>query len=288
MARYFREESFSGHPRYTPDGRRLIDPDDQVEITAVGRPLHDQNWTDEHAPEGLELNEFPEAIMLINKGLEVPLIDASDYEHGPAGNASEHQPDLEASRLTQELTWQGRRHEARDAVREQMRTPQMFVNRPPEVIDLRADPSMRHAVPTMLGLAINQFGKTLKADESLSKHSSRIVQRIVGSGVGQTHPQNPDAETNNHIDFHKFTAVRYVDPDENEPMISGHMGGWDRGSITDYPSERELSEARRTMKNILRPKPRSPQFDALDKLESDRNKPYNPDADPNSMRIPGM
>ena len=285
MARYFREESFAEHPRYRR-GRpeSLIDIDTYVDISAAGRPLLDHNYRDEYKPER-QLNEFPKADMTIRKGLEVPLIDAADYEHGPAGNAD--RTGLEASRLENELINQGRRNEVDDAVQEQMRTPQMFVNRPSEVTDLRADPSMRHAVPTMLGLAINQFGKTLQADGSLSKYSSRIVKRIVGSGVGQTDPTNPNAEANNNVRLRKVTEVHPVDPDTNEPMDWVSTSG-ERHSRWDSPSERELSEARRTMKNILRPKPRSPQFDALDKFESDRNKPYNPDDDPNSMRIPGL
>jgi len=286
MARYFREEFFSGHPRYEPNGTSLVDPANAVEITAVGNPRLDQNYTSEGVPEGLELNEFPEASMLINKGLEIPLIDAADYEHGPAGNASTDQTVLESSRLMQELARQGRRHESRDAVLEQMRTPQMFVNRPPEVVDLQSDPSMRYAVPTLLGLAINQFGPTLRADESLSKHSSRIVQRLVGSGIGQTHPQNPDAEANNSFDFSSQVRLHYIDPDTNEPILYGHNIG--RGPGTGYPSERELAEARRTIKGIIRPKTRSAQFDALEKWESDRDKPYNPETDSNSMRIQGM
>jgi len=223
--------------------------------------------------------EYPEAQVRLYPGEEVPLIEPEDHE------SSRDLGDLTASRLEGEM-WRNdypyghpRVEEASD---EQRNRPQMFYHKPTKVSGLDADPSMRHAVPTLLGLAINQFGPALQSSANLSRHSSRIVQRGMEAGVVIPPPGNPRAEVINSMEFVPITTKIYAEQPNTGIPIPHYMH-----HNVELPDS-EVDAARRTIKGIIRPKPRSAQLDALDKLESDRNKPYNPETDPNAIRIPGI
>ena len=267
MPRYFKEEP-KKNSNFPNDSALTV-------LSALGGHLHEPIDS-----KGFNYNyQYPEVQMTLSPGKEVPLVVPEDYEREyDLGHRS-------AERTKGEMVFSGypypdpRIDEAAD---EQRNRPQMFHHRPTLVHGLFADPSMQHAVPTLLGLAINQFGPTLQASSNLSRHSSRVVKRGMEAGVVLPHPRNPSAEGQNNIDFIPRTqTISSKQPNEGLPAP------YYTQNIVELPDS-EVDAARRTIKGIIRPKTRSAQFDALDKLESDRDKPYNPETDPNAMRIPGM
>jgi len=265
MPRYFIEEP--------PKDSNEADSDINSKLPIVLRALGNPTYT---PPEG-GVYEYPEAQVRLYPGKEVPLIEPSDRKDDLGHISSE--------RLVGELIRDGFQYEdprVKEAADEQRDRPQMFHHSPTQVTGLDADPSMRHAVPTLLGLAINQFGPVLQSAANLSKHSSRIVQRGMEAGVVIPAPGNPRAEQVNNMEFIPLTARIHAEQPNTGVPIPHYMH-----HNVELPDS-EVDAARRTIKSIIRPKPRSAQLDALDKLESDRNKPYNPETDPNAIRIPGM
>ena len=191
---------------------------------------------------------------------------------------------LSARRLGRYMSGEGYRLDDVEAAKDSQRnTPQMFHTEPAEVTGLFADPSMRHTVGTLGGLALNQFGKTLRASDSLSKHSSRLVQRGVEAGFIETHPTNPFGDATNAIDHREVMETHALDsPTGTTP------GGYDfKNEHQEIPKPR-LDAARKTIHGMLRPKTSPQQFRALNKLEYEKNTPYDPSTDKNAMQIPGM
>jgi len=270
MPRYFIEEP----PKDSDEADSDINSKLPIVLRALGNPIYTP-------PEGgVHKYEYPEAQIRLYPGKLVPLIAQGDYKR------KEDSGHISAERLEKELIRDGFQYysdsRVKEAVKEQRDRPQMFHHRPTEVSGLDADPSMRHTVPTLLGLAINQFGPVLKSSANLSKHSSRIVQRGMEAGVVIPAPGNPRAEQVNYMEFIPKTARIHAEQPNTGVPIPHYMH-----HNVELPDS-EVDAARRTIKSIIRPKTRSAQFDALEKWESDRDKPYNPETDSNSMRIPGI
>lgn len=161
-----------------------------------------------------------------------------------------------------------------EAIEQQETTPQMFFPKPAVIDSAFADPSMRLHVGTLLGQVLNDHGKSLRATYELSPYSSRLARKGIEAGVIQGHPRNPEADEYNNIGFdtHNLELLDNKPLDVYQKAVPDHLV--DRG--------------RRTMRNLLRPKPLSPQFQALQQLENDRGSTYNPADDPNAMKLPGM
>lgn len=120
----------------------------------------------------------------------------------------------------------------------------------PVISGLYSDPSMRSAVPTLLGAALNKYPDALP-DISLSQHSSRIVKKGIALGAikGDLEGRTGKA-TFKGLDKNLSDTIR-VTGDEDLP--EGHT----------RMSESDLAAARTTVRDILRPKKLSTQFDAV-------------------------
>lgn len=277
MANYFQREYYKHSTLPT-----------EVEYVAMGEPQ-------DVRPSSLggHTAAFPVARLSVQIPSAHELFDNSDYHEDtddPDYDYLAEDPDyddlaeLSARRLGRHMSGEGYHPDVVESEKDiQRNTPQMFYTEPAEVTGLFADPSMRHTVGTLGGLALNQFGKTLHASGSLSKHSSRLVQRGVEAGVIKTHPTNPFGDVTNAIDHKEvFEAHALGSPTGNTP------GGYDFKSEHQEIPKPRLDAARKTIHGMLRPKTSPEQFAALNKLESDRDKPYDPSTDKNAMQIPGM
>jgi hypothetical protein len=195
---------------------------------------------------GEPVGDFPFAELMVRKPTERPLFDTHLYY------LDIDLPDYSARTLGDRMRRDGHdEDEIRKAVEEQRNTPQMFVSRPAEVVGLYADPSMRHTVGTLGGLAINQFGK-LRADHTLSQYSSRLAKRGIDSGVVEGDPDNSSAEPNINTSLSPRERGYDVESATNHTLVP-----------PDYFSEiskPQLDHARRTVHGILRPKTSPEQF----------------------------
>ena len=250
MARYFKERAKSG-----------IFPPKTV-FHAVSETPH-ENYN----------AKFPSATVEMNDAEEIPLIDNEWDEvdtRSQIRKAMSHE-DWETSDR---------------AIQQQRDTPQMFMRKPAEIVGLYADPSMKHTVGTLLGLALNQGGPGIVASGDLSKYSSPIVQRGMDAGLVRGHSANPDAEVTNRISLGQRWS--HVDLDSQMPLPAYY------GTEVSPVSSSEVDVGRRFIHQALRGEKRqralSPQFEALQRFESERDggAPYNPDRDPNAVKIPGM
>lgn len=216
--------------------------------------------------------QHPSARIDVVNSKEVPLID---NQHGPGY----------AERVIRTLTraYVSDSEGAEDAAIEQQRsTPQMFMHQPSKIVGLYADPTMRHTVSNLLGLALSNAGPGVLASDSLSQHSSRLVQRGIDAGLVRGHPRNPDAAKNNDIPM--STKASWVH--------EGVPGSDFTGEKLTPVSEEELGAGERLMREALRGGSRqsqlSPQFEALQRFEGSRGALYNPGNDPNAVKIPGL
>ena len=117
-----------------------------------------------------------------------------------------------------------------------MRLPEHRVNY------MAVDPNRKHHMATLLGL-VNQHasGGQIIASSDLSKHSSRLANRLKEKGVGiKGSPNNPDMDTVNDIDWHDVEDMLgqqwFTSNDENWKQVE--------------PSE--TRQAKESVKNILR------------------------------------
>jgi type III secretion system FlhB-like substrate exporter len=112
--------------------------------------------------------------------------------------------------------------------------------------------SMRHAVPIMVSHLHQKRNAPIVADNSLSKHSSKMVKNAKEKGLPVVgHPLNPEAKATNDI---SFNDAEYTTP--NPHPLAGYV---------QIP-EHEIKAAKqhfRELRSIGRatPKPLSPQFD---------------------------
>lgn len=277
MANYFQRE-YNKHSRLPTE----------VEYVAMGEPQDagpsSLGGHTARFPVAKLAVQIPSAHALFNNSDYHEDTDDLDYDYLAEDPDYDDLGELSARRLGRYMGGEGYHPDDIEAAKESQRnTPQMFHTEPAEVTSLSADPSMRHTVGTLGGLALNQFGKTLRASDSLSKHSSRLVQRGAEAGVIDTHPANPFGNANNAIDHREvFETHALGSPTGNTP------GGFDfRSEHKEIPKPR-LDTARKTIHGILRPKTSPEQFRALNKLEYEKDTPYNPSTDKNAMQIPGM
>lgn len=199
-------------------------------------------FTDEHGTAG----NFPVAEIEVAPPRERMLFDAYDYsvDHDLGNTSAEHMYSRMKSQGYSE-------NEIHKAVEEQYNTPQMFYHEPAEVIGLYADPSMRHTVGTLGGLALNQFGK-VRADSVLSEQSSRLVRRGVDAGLVEPNPLNTSVESNIITNLEPLTEVYDVESSTNTNRIH-----------PEYHSEvskPRVDQARKTIHGMLRPKTSPEQF----------------------------
>jgi hypothetical protein len=117
----------------------------------------------------------------------------------------------------------------------------LFSSEPSEITSAFADPSMRAAVPTVMGLALNEarkIGTGLTYSSSLSRHSSNISQRALKAGLVQVNPSHPTAGRSNDISFTP-QRINVSDIGEN----SGY----------EMATKEQLGAARQIIRTMLRP-----------------------------------
>lgn len=193
--------------------------------------------------------DFPFAELTVQNPKERTLFDNSFYD------LDVDQAEQSARTLGSRMRWAGHdEDEIEKAVEEQTNTPQMFYSEPAEVVGLYADPSLRHTVGTLSGLALNQFGK-LRVDEFLSKYSSRLAKRGIDAGVVEANPHNISAKTNIDTDLSPREWGYNVESTTNPTLVPP--------TSHSEISKPRLDHARRTIHGIIRPKTSSEQFGPL-------------------------
>lgn len=120
----------------------------------------------------------------------------------------------------------------------------LFTDYPAEIEEAFSHTSMRHTVPTLLGLAKNRY-HVLQAPENLSPHSSRLVKRGEKMGAVMVNPDNPTAEVMNDGSFSDADNLAYTSQLENP---SSRIGP------DKQVSDIDVQNARNTVREILRPR----------------------------------
>jgi len=116
-------------------------------------------------------------------------------------------------------------------------SPTLFDITSPVISGAGSNLSMRHTVPKLLALALNEGGSHTTHDSSLSPYSSPIVQRALTAGLIRPNPDNPTGEVTNYLGFH--------------PQAMGHV----EGSTDVHPAD--LLRAGETVRRVLGREPRS-------------------------------
>ncbi len=221
MARYYEEH-------YGDDSLRFLAVADKPRSV----------FTDENGTAG----DFPVAELEVLPPGELPTFDKHLYDL----------PATSASAIGGRMATQGYdEDEIRKAMDKQTNTPQMFYSEPAEIVGLYADPSMRHTVGTLGGLAINQFGK-VRADSNLSKYSSRIVRRGIDAGLVEANPLNIGAASNFNTALSPMTEAFNVESSTRPTIVPPEF-------ISEISRPR-VDHARKTVHGMLRPKTSPEQF----------------------------
>lgn len=234
MARYFEEEKKSGYGKTYTTFKAIAD-----------KPRRMTTYGDDPWPVGA----FPVAELKVANPAERTLFDNDLYDLDI--DLAKHS----AITLNDHMLWEGHDdYKIEKAVEKQRDTPQMFVSEPAEVVGLYADPSMRHTVGTLGGLALNQFGK-LRADSSLSQYSSRLAKRGIDAGLVKANPNNIDAESTFDTNLPPRELEYDVESATNPTFVPPT-------SLSEISRPR-LDHARRTVHGMLRPKTSPEQFGPL-------------------------
>jgi hypothetical protein len=147
----------------------------------------------------------------------------------------------------------------------------LFDYKPAEAEYAMSNESMRHTFPKLYAMALEDF-KDITPSTDRSDRSERLARKGAEMKVV---PETKKEFTN---------SLQY--------QISPMGEGQNLGSTTEPWQEVPKMEVDRAV-NRLRSelgysRRLSPQFEALQKFEQDRDAVYNPSQDPNSMKIPGM
>ena len=232
MARYFEEDKKSGYGKTYTTFQAIADKPRRV-------------YTNDDPPFG----NFPVAELKVANPAERTLFDNNLYDLDI--DLAKHS----ARTLNDRMLWEGHYDDEIDkAVEKQRDTPQMFVSEPAEVVGLYADPSMRHTVGTLGGLALNQFGK-LRADSALSQYSSRLAKRGIDAGLVKANPNNIGAESTFDTNLPPRELEYDVESATNPTFVPPT-------SLSEISRPR-LDQARRTVHGMLRPKTSPEQFGPL-------------------------
>lgn len=150
---------------------------------------------------------------------------------------------------------------------------ELFSRKPAQINFAMSNREMRHVIPTLGALVLKDHPDAVTSGD-LSAHSRRLVDRLSERGV--LHASGP--HVSNRIDF-----------------MSSNVGHTYRPDRVDQIPEKDVQNARNDVRALLgKPRKLSAQFDALQKFEEAHEArvsgkaPYNPDTDPNAVKLPGM
>lgn len=97
-----------------------------------------------------------------------------------------------------------------------------------EIDSLYSDPSMRASAMNLIAVAKRDLGaEVIRAPQSLSSHSSRLVKKAQKAGFSiETHPSNPDADvTNDEYLFEQTIPEKHIphygDEEVSPEVVSG-------------------------------------------------------------------
>jgi hypothetical protein len=71
---------------------------------------------------------------------------------------------------------------------------ELFTHVPPQIRGAYADPSIRHVMPTLVGIAMNRMGASREvpmADSTLSRYSAALSRNAAKRGLATPNPNNP-------------------------------------------------------------------------------------------------
>jgi len=126
-----------------------------------------------------------------------------------------------------------------------------------EVSALVSDPSMRSTVPTLLSLAT--LGKqNITHETQLSQHSSRLINKVKDKVDVAGPEKNPESQPKYSADKNIPWVGTYAEKD-------GKTYGTDllhTDSVLEPVPHEEVRQARQTVRDLLRPRKLSSQFDA--------------------------
>lgn len=122
----------------------------------------------------------------------------------------------------------------------------LFTATPSKISSAFSDPSLKGAVPILLGQAVNEakrLGTGLMGDSSLSKHSSPLVKRGLKSGLLVPNPSNPGGRKTNDIQMSSRSWSQPAGTDETGAL---QAMGWQE------TSPEQVAAARTTVRGLLR------------------------------------
>jgi hypothetical protein len=124
---------------------------------------------------------------------------------------------------------------------------ELFVHTPAQITGAYVDPSMRHVLPTMVGLAMHRMAGAnapIMADYRLTNYSSALSQRAAAKGLAVSDPRNPDMSPDEDENF----PIDY----EEMPTQSMSVGtAAQMRSSFDEVSPHDVRNARNTVRRRL-------------------------------------
>ena len=131
---------------------------------------------------------------------------------------------------------------------------ELFTHVPPQIRGAYSDPRIRHALPTMVGLAMNHLGSHADvpmADYSLTPFSAALSRNAVERGLAVPHYWNREMETDGTIDDDSGEWVN--DKPDVSSMRRRTVGSPDLEPeyYGDAASSRQVSDARSWVKSRL-------------------------------------
>jgi len=126
-----------------------------------------------------------------------------------------------------------------------------------QISALAADTRIQSSVPTLLAMAIE--GRNITHDPWLSEHSSRLIKKAKTAGVDiEPHERNPEAEATSTMQKRQWPT----DFAEKDGKLYGLSNFHQEAAPLLPVPEETVQRARQTVREVLRPRKLSPQFDA--------------------------
>ena len=134
---------------------------------------------------------------------------------------------------------------------------ELFTHVPPEISGAYADPKIRHALPTMVGLAMHKLGAQFDvpmADSSLTPYSAALSKNAVNRGLAVPHYDNPEMETEGEFDHDTGEWVNTRPNVRGMPRMRAETLLINTNFHGPAASPQQVADARSWVKGRLRPK----------------------------------
>lgn len=140
----------------------------QYNVNRLRNRVDVQAVSDKHRPDG-----YPAAELSVQRSVERPNFQTDYYGYGPSDQFYDHNDEYDEP-------------------------TELFTHVPPSIMSAYSDKSLRHTLPTMIGIAMNDMkaGKDVPmAGMSLTKYSSALSRNAVDRGLAIPHYLNPHMES---------------------------------------------------------------------------------------------